>query len=545
MHAQGEVHGIPTLADLDIIQPLELAIWANDGKEGQARGLMFLTVRPANSPPDVTPIPDGTMSKGVPFTADLSVYFHDPDDDQMSFFLEGAPLGTGLVLDRHNAFMGGIPTQADLDHAPLVLRVIADDGRGGTARNAFRLNILPPNNLPIVSLVTNAVATQGTPFYKDLSRSFADPDGDKLVFQLNGLPLGSGLTINPGTGVMEGVPTVDDVSLIGPWPLRVQAIDGKGGFSQGQFFLTVKPLNTVPNATDMPPLQTTENRGVSFDIRPFFSDADDHSAQSNLAFSIRGLPPGTGLRLVVGVVQGAPSAADRLASPMSLTVTAVDGAGGQASGILFVVVTPANLPPKAKWIPPTTFRVAQSVRLEMAQYFSDPDKHVLGFDSSGLPIGSGLSVDHVSGVLYGSPSLADLGAPQPLNVDVMASDGHGGVARAHFVMTILPANHPPVPIGGYELTMPGVMGQPVFLHAAELFSDIDQDILTYGLWGLAPGSTFTIDSITGFITGSVSQADCDVIKNPGDPVLLNVTASDGLSMNYVLISFIKVPARAV
>ena len=92
-----------------------------------------------------------------------------------------------------------------------------------------------------MSLVTNGVALEGEYFTKDLSESFSDPDGDKLLFQLDGLPVGSGLTITPATGVMKGTPTTNDVNLEGPWPLRVTAIDGKGGWVQGQFFLTVHP----------------------------------------------------------------------------------------------------------------------------------------------------------------------------------------------------------------------------------------------------------------------------------------------------------------
>lgn len=59
-----EVFGVPTLHDLERVQPMELAIWASDGKEGKARGLMFITVRPANRDPISMEIPDATIAKG-------------------------------------------------------------------------------------------------------------------------------------------------------------------------------------------------------------------------------------------------------------------------------------------------------------------------------------------------------------------------------------------------------------------------------------------------------------------------------------------------
>ena len=126
--------------------------------------------------------------------------------------------------------------------------------------------------MPIVSLITNVVGTEGTPLQKNLAFSFADADGDKLMFQLNGLPKGSGLTINPESGVLAGVPTKSDISLDGPWPLRVTAVDGKGGFATGQFFLTVYAKNTPPEAKGIPPSVAKEGVSVSLSLYEYFVD---------------------------------------------------------------------------------------------------------------------------------------------------------------------------------------------------------------------------------------------------------------------------------
>jgi hypothetical protein len=282
---------------------------------------MFLTVRPANSPPSTLPIPDTTITKGTPLTANLAAYFVDADKDPLTFYIEGLPLGTGIILDRQNGMLAGIPTDADLQQGVLLITVVADDEHGGAARNMFKINVIEPNNVPIVSLATNGVATEGLPFYKDLSLAFADPDGDKLLYQINGLSLGSGLSINPATGVMQGVPSQSDVNLAGPWPIRVQVVDGRGAFAQAQFFLTVLPVNKPPQSVDIPPMQGTVGQPFSFDARSFFFDAGGNAL---LTFSLRGLPPGTGLRFTNGVLDGAPSISDFLASPMGLSITVKD-----------------------------------------------------------------------------------------------------------------------------------------------------------------------------------------------------------------------------
>ena len=138
----GEVYGVPTLSDLEKIMPIQIAIWANDGREGKARGMLYLTVRAANSDPTAKPIPDGTISKGTGFSAKLGEYFMDADENVLAFYLEGAPLGTGLSLDRKTGVLSGEPSESDLRVGTLVMAIIADDGHGGAVRNSFKLTVI-------------------------------------------------------------------------------------------------------------------------------------------------------------------------------------------------------------------------------------------------------------------------------------------------------------------------------------------------------------------------------------------------------------------
>jgi hypothetical protein len=180
--------------------------------------------------------------------------------------------------------------------------------------------------------------------------------------------------------------------------------------------------------------------------------------------------------------------------------------GGQVESALFVVVKRANQPPEARSIPPATYRVAERVRTDMSVHFSDSDNHVLGFSVDGLPAGSGLAIDHISGVVSGQPNMMDFGASQPVNINIIASDGHGGTARAHFVMSILQANTAPVPVQTSQGSVNVKLGQPVFWPAGEFFSDPDKDVLTYFLGGLSQGTGFRIDKNTGLVTGSLNLA---------------------------------------
>jgi hypothetical protein len=147
----------------------------------------------------------------------------------------------------------------------------------------------------------------------------------------------------------------------------------------------------------------------------------------------------------------------------------------------------------------------------MSIYFSDSDNHVLGFSVGGLPAGSGLSIDHISGVISGQPNMMDIAASQPININIIASDGHGGIARAHFVMSILQANSAPVPTQTSQGSVNVKLGQPVFWPAGEFFSDPDKDVLTFFLAGLSPGTGFRIDKKTGLVTGSLNLAVVSIV----------------------------------
>jgi hypothetical protein len=43
--------------------------------------------------------------------------------------------------------------------------------------------------------------------------------------------------------------------------------------------------------------------------------------------------------------------------------------------------------------------------------------------TDGLPAGSGLDIDHISGMFFGQPNINDYDVQQPINVNIIASDG--------------------------------------------------------------------------------------------------------------------------
>lgn len=66
----------------------------------------------------------------------------------------------------------------------------------------------------------------------DVSGNFSDADaGDQLTFSIsNGLPAGTGLSIDPTTGVLSGTPNAADIAAA-PLALTLKATDSSGNFS--------------------------------------------------------------------------------------------------------------------------------------------------------------------------------------------------------------------------------------------------------------------------------------------------------------------------
>lgn len=123
--------------DADDVGRYRISIVASDGF-ATADDTFVLTVvtshRP-NNPPEADDIRNRLVSGS--FEYDVSGFFEDPDGDALTFSATGLPDGVTISAD------GVISGDADDDNTGFwLIRVTADDGRGGTADDAFRLVIL-------------------------------------------------------------------------------------------------------------------------------------------------------------------------------------------------------------------------------------------------------------------------------------------------------------------------------------------------------------------------------------------------------------------
>ncbi|MCY3838860.1 MAG: carboxypeptidase regulatory-like domain-containing protein [Gammaproteobacteria bacterium] len=145
-------------------------------------------------------------------------------------------------------------------------------------------------------------------------------------------------------------------------------------------------------------------------------------------------------------------------------------------------------------IPAQTLSVGESVRVDVAQYFREPDDEALTYgatssDAQVATVGVSASIVTVSGESSGQA-----------NVSVSAMDPHGATAEQSFTVTVDASDRAPVPSGSIPAqSVP--RGESVRLELAQYFSDPDDDPLTYGATSSNTHvATVTIEETTAIIT---------------------------------------------
>ncbi|HSX51193.1 MAG TPA: putative Ig domain-containing protein [Cellvibrio sp.] len=288
--------------------------------------------------------------------------------------------------------------------------------------------------------------------------------------------------------------------------------------------ITLAPVNDAPTvANPIPDQNATEDLPFSFQFASnTFNDID---ASTTLVYSTSALPSWLSFNAATRTFSGTPLNAH--VGPVSITVTASDGALSVSDTFVITVANTNDAPVVANLIPnqnatedsPFSFQFASNT-------FMDPDPGVpnltytatLG-NNSALP--GWLSFDAATRTFSGTPLNANVGT---ISVKVTASDPSGAVAFDIFDITVANTNDAPVvanPIADQNATE----DQPFsFTFASNTFVDPDpgSTTLTYAAQlagGGALPAWLTFNSATRSFSGTPTNGDTDVT--------IEVIASDG------------------
>jgi hypothetical protein len=342
-----------------------------------------------------------------------------------------------------------------------------------------------------------------------LALSGSDPDGDTLTWSAVGLP--TGLSIDPGSGLVSGTITYD-ASPGSPYAVTVTLADGgtPTRFSTMPFTWSVADTNRAPTISD--PGSQVDGEGDTVTLALSGSDPDG----DGLTWSATGLPPGLSIDPATGSITGTVGFSAAGGSPYAVTVTLADGGmpSLQEDATFTWTVADTNRSPTITGLGNQTS--AEGDVISLAPSASDPDGDGLTWSATGLP--SGLSIDSSTGRISGTVSYAVAGV-YTVTVGV-TDDGSPALGdQIVFTWTVEGTNRAPT------LTAPGSQtsaeGDSVSL--AMMANDPDGDGLTWSATG-TPGG-LSIDPDSGRISGTVSYTAAGIhnvtvtVTDDGDPSL--------------------------
>ncbi len=361
---------------------------------------------PSATAPVFTSVPELIAPVGAEYTYAASVL--DLDGDSSQFALQQAP--NGMTLNSSTGKLSWSPTASDIGHH--AVRLVADDGRGGTAEQQFTL-LVPegiPNNPPLILTQPPAsFATVDEPFTYTIAS--IDPDGDPVRLSLDAVSVGSGTTSGVVlTGnTLSWTPTSLDV---GSASIEIVATDPTGAAGTQRLYLRVLEPNLAPAFVSTP--LDTVSAGQIYRYLARATDTEDA-----ILYSLVSGPASMSIDADSGLVTWQPETSD-IGTSTTVVLRATDARGLATDQAYDLIAAPDTQRPQV------SIQLAQAVidqgdTVEI-QVFARDNVVVSAISLSvdGVP----LSLDALGRATYVST------APGLLAVEVTATDDSGNIGSA-------------------------------------------------------------------------------------------------------------------
>ena len=491
-----------------------ITVTARDPDGEEARQRTRVEVIQPNRPPEVSDdIPDQTVDQHRTAWFLAFAYFRDPDFDRLEYAAVSSNESVATVeVSRSTVRITG------LEAGTATVTVTARDPDGLEALQEVGVTVNRVNRSPeAVGTIPDRSLNVGESFTVDVSPYFTDPDGDALEYE------GDAFFDNVASVSMSGsVMTVTALSdFAGGTTVTVTATDPDGDEARQRMRVDVIQPNRPPQVRAEIPDQTVKERDdVWFLVFSYFEDPDRDRLEYSVSSSNERVATVelSGSRVTIAGVS--PGVA-------TVTVTARDPGGLEASQEVRVTVERDNRDPEAVGsIPEQTVNVGESVTVDVAPYFSDPDGDPLTyaadvfFDNRASATMSG-SLMTITGLDDGSTSIT-----------VTATDPDGEDARQRTRVTVEAVNRPPEAVGSIPAESITV-GETERVFVRSYFSDPDGDRLEYEVASSNSGvATATVSGTVVSIMG-VAAGNATVTVTASDPDGLTATQEIGVSVGAV------------
>ncbi len=322
-----------------------IKVIATDASNESAIDTFDLEVTGNNNLPTVAnAIANQTINKNQAFNFQfVSETFSDVDGGSLTYTAtraDGTALPSWLNFNAATRTFSGTPTSQEV--GTISLKVTATDSSNGTISDTFDLEITGNNNLPTVAnAIANQTINKNQAFnFQFVSETFSDVDGGSLTYtatRADGTALPSWLNFNAATRTFSGTPTSQEVGTIN---IKVTATDSSNGTISDTFDLEVTGNNNPPTVANAIADTSVEHETLFNFIIPanIFNDldADTLTYTAKLANG-NPLPSWLSFNATTRTFSGTPGHSD--VGPLSITVEAIDSAGGNATDTFDLTVT--------------------------------------------------------------------------------------------------------------------------------------------------------------------------------------------------------------
>jgi uncharacterized protein YhjY with autotransporter beta-barrel domain len=350
-------------------------------------GTVSLTVNPAS-------LPGGSV--GTPYSQTVSA---TGGTGTYTFSVISGSLPTGLSLNASTGAITGTPSAAATSN----FTIQAIDGAFNTGTRAYTVTIAA---VPLtVNPPTLPPATQGQAYTQTI---IASGGTAPYSYSLVAGALPGGLTLNTGSGVISGTPTVN-----GTFNFTVQATDATPNTGTRAYSLVVGTNSLTVSPSTLP----AGNLGSAYSQTV---TASGGTGPYTFTITAGSLPTGLTLNGATGVISGTPTAG----GTANFTVRASDSAGNTGSQAYALIIGSNSLTINPATLPPGTQGKSYS---QMVTATGGTGPYTYSITAGSLP--PGLTLNTSTGAITGTPTT--LGTS---SVTIRAVDTNGGFGSRSYTL---------------------------------------------------------------------------------------------------------------
>lgn len=406
-----------------------------------------------------------------------------------SFSVEAAAAPAASYQWRRNGLNIG-PNSSTLSLANVAygsggaITVTISNGLGSVTSDPVALTVNPI--APVITSPTTATAVRGRSFSYQITAATT-----QATYGASGLP--AGLAVDPATGTITGVPTVEGTFTVALTATNVTNSDSRS------LTLTVNPPPPIINSPAAAAGRV--NAAFTYSIQ---------AVNTPTGYDATGLPAGLTLNTTTGVIAGTPTQH----GVFNVTLSATNPGGTTTSPLVLTIEAPLNVP---AYTGPLQLSGVQGAAFTFTPAFSNSPT---GFTASGRP--AGLSVNATTGAITGT-----LEATGTWTIQIAATNA-GGTTTVALTLTVNPA--PTAPVITSASTATGTVGSA----------------FSFTLTASGTGSTFTATGLPS--TLSLNPTTGVISGTPAAPgtytVQVRATNGVGTGPQSVLILAVKPAADA-